>query len=74
MRRAARLGAAVSVAFAGLSMLSAAQAMALPPVPQPGRVGLVEAVKRCPPGYRKSTITAKCVRIQPRWPSLSWIF
>jgi hypothetical protein len=55
-------------------MLSASRAMALPPVPQPGRTSLVEAVKRCPPGYRKSTITAKCVRIQPRWPSLSWIF
>lgn len=44
-------------------------------LPLPSRIEgmrLVEPVKRCPPGYRRSTITGNCVRIQPRWPVLSW--
>jgi hypothetical protein len=74
MRLWALLGAAFTIVFAGLAVVITTPAMALPPVPQPEHARLIESAKRCPPGYRKSTITAKCVRIQPRWPSLSWIF
>ena len=32
----------------------------------------IEKVARCAPGWRRHTITGRCVRIQPRFPLLSW--
>jgi hypothetical protein len=74
MRGVAGFGAIVLIVVVALSALTTVPAMALPLAPKLGRASLIEAAKRCPPGYRKSTIAAKCVRTQPRWPSLSRIF
>lgn len=42
------------------------------PPPAAPSAPLAEPVARCPPGFRRHTITAKCVRIQPRFPLLGW--
>lgn len=35
-------------------------------------ISSTEFASRCPTGYRKSTITARCVRNGFRFPSFSW--
>lgn len=60
-------GAATVVALAA----APASARSLAPHAGPA-VRLAKPAARCPPGFRRHTITAKCVRIQPRFPLLSW--
>ncbi|HVY41501.1 MAG TPA: hypothetical protein VG966_00605 [Hyphomicrobiaceae bacterium] len=47
-------------------------AAALPLAASPHAASLVEPAKRCPHGYRKSTVTGRCVRIGSRWP-IFWL-
>jgi hypothetical protein len=67
---ACAIGGALSIA--GLLSLGSVAAAAHVAAPHIERPQLVEHVKRCPAGFRKSTITGNCVRIRPRWPILSW--
>ena len=62
----------------GLAAAVALLALAAPPAdagPMPKRIEVAPGyalAARCPPGFRRHTITAKCVRRQPRFPLLSW--
>lgn len=71
MKSMLRPGAVLVVLLAAIAQ-EAQPAHALPPVPAIERVRVAVPAKRCASGYRKSTVTGKCVRIQPRWPILSW--
>ena len=48
-------------------------ATATPQVNQAAAWRSVESNSRCPSGYRKSTITARCVRNGFRLPTFSWL-
>ena len=58
-----------------LAALAAAVAGRSEAKPHPARIvadGGAVLIARCPAGYRKSTITARCVRNGVRMPSFGW--
>lgn len=67
---AAAVAATLVAAVATVSASTPADAAVAPPRIEVTRG--VELAARCPPGYRRHTITAKCVRRQPRFPLLGW--
>jgi hypothetical protein len=64
--------AALALALLGAPIASGVAQATAPKPPRLDVTRLAETAARCPPGYRRHTITAKCVQKQPRFPLLGW--